>query len=123
MNLDKYLNHIQTEGGIAANHAAIALFGQFSWGLWRAISASYDNANKKCGTFTISNTRDACICREKIKRSEKRIKLLRQERNKCIDKDAQQACKDKFDKRIKYEEENIDKQEEKLKKLEEKDRA
>jgi hypothetical protein len=122
MTIDRYLKYLQSEAGVAGNVAALYLFG-VGWAAWRAIAASYDKAHKKCGTFRISDTRDACICRVKIKRSKERIELLKKERNKCSSRDDVQKCKDKMDKRIKYEEEIIDEQEEKLKKLEEEGRA
>lgn len=120
--IDRYLNYLQTEAGVAGNVAALYLFG-IGWAAWRVIAASYDKANKKCGTFEISQTRDACICRVKIKRGKERIYLLKKERKKCRDRDDIQKCKDKMIDRIKYEKNIIDEQYKKLKKLEAEGRA
>ncbi len=114
--LENYLKDIQ-EATAGASMASIYAFGIIPWSIWRTISSIYDKANRQCGTYEISNTRDACICRAQITRSKKRIEALNASKTKCNKKQKVDKCKNAIDKRIYYEKDQIEKNEKKLAKL------
>jgi len=116
---DSYINELSVIG----SRLSISAFGIIPWAILRAISASYDKASRKCGIFKISNDRDACINKARIERSEKRIKELKDNKDKCNDKLKPDKCKKKVDDRVKYEKDIIKKSEKILAKLKKQGRA
>jgi len=76
------------------NHIAIFLVGQNVWLLWRAIKSLTDKAHKKCGTLEISDKRDICIQKAKLKDTEKRLKFIQKRQKDCKDKKDPDKCKE-----------------------------
>ena len=101
---------------------AIFLFGSNTWMLWRAIKAKMDKANKKCGTFSTSATRDQCILKERIKECDKKIKMLNGRMKDCRKKRDPDDCRKAGRKLIKKYEDKKDIYEDKLKELEGKEK-
>lgn len=89
------------EAGSIANHIAIFFLGHNTWLLWRAIRALFDKAHKKCGTFDISNERDLCIQKAKLKDAEKKLKFIQKRKKDCKDKRDPDKCKEAGKKIIK----------------------
>ena len=73
--------------------------------------------------FEISNQRDSCIAKARIKRSKERIDALKKNRKDCNEKRKVKKCKKAVDKRIDYEKEIIEKNEKKLANLKKQGRA
>jgi len=122
--LEEYLKDIQTEASVSGNVAGIYAFGIIPWALWRTIGSIFDKSKRECGTYSISNKRDSCIHKARIRRSEKRIDALRKfKTEECKDKNKVDKCKNAADVRIKYEKEQIEKNENKLAKLKKQDRV
>jgi len=59
---ESILNPVQ-EAGVIGNILGILFFSPLWWGGWRAILAANDKCQEKCGTFAISNSRDACVAK------------------------------------------------------------
>ena len=88
--LSESLNEADTVGNIAS----IMAFGLGGWGLWRAIRAATDKASKKCGTFTISDKRDACIVKARIEDCDRKIKFIENRKRKdCKEKRDPDKCR------------------------------
>lgn len=126
--IENYLRVLQdseivSELGIKGNIAAMLFLSPHGWTLWRKVAADNDKASELCGRYKISDQRDACILTKRIELSEKRIKLIKDEKHKCKDKRDEKKCRDRADERIEYEEKKIKKYEKKLEKLEEKGRG
>lgn len=113
-SIDENLN----EAGVSGNIAAIIAFGYGGWGLWRAIRAATDKASKKCGIFKISEKRDACILRVRIEDCDRKIKFIKNRKNKdCKDKRDPDKCRKTVKKLIEKEEGKKKEYKQKLEKL------
>jgi hypothetical protein len=93
------------------------------WEMWRRIRGDNDKASKKCGTYKISNQRDACLFTKRIKYCKERIALIKKEKNKCDEKRDPKKCRKNANDRIDYEEDKIKDYEKRLEKLKKKGRG
>ncbi len=106
------------EEGTISSLLAIYFWGPVPWTLWRTLRAAIDKAHKKCGTYDVTDKRDICIAKEKIKDCKKRIKMLRRRAKDCKNKRDPEKCRKTGKKIIKKYEEKKDKYKKRLKKLE-----
>ena len=105
--LDEYLDHLNEIIPI--------------WGAWRLMKAEEDTCNKKCGTFSISRKRAACIANCQISSGPKRIKAIAGVN--CSKQPYPKKCEAKKAKAIVREKKRLAKAKLKLAKLKQKGRA
>jgi len=83
------------EAGIIGNVAGMVLFGPLWWAAFRAVTAALDDCMRKCGTFNISQKRDACIAKCREKAQAKRTGLIKREAGKCSQAKDPAKCRER----------------------------
>jgi len=94
-----------------------SVFGMGLWQTWRFLASQYSDAQKMCGTFKISNDRNACIAKARINFATKRIQLLKQTLPRCDKNSNKEKCQKTIKYQLAKQEAKLEKQREKLDKL------
>ena len=110
---------ILTELGVVGNIISLAVspFLGYYAVAWRLIAAAASEAHRRCGVLKISNDRDSCLAKVRIDESNKRISILQKAKSTCSKNKDPKQCVENLTAKMNLEQEKIQQNKEKLKKL------
>ena len=111
--IDKIYDQL-TEAGVVGNVMGIMIWSPMIWVLWRTALGIFSKAQRQCGVYTISNKRDICIQKAKIKFANDKIKILEKLKK---DYKSRNKSTDSIDKKINKLKDDINKYKEKVRRL------
>jgi hypothetical protein len=102
---------------VATAVLGLAILGAKGWVAWRAIKGATSEASRRCGVLRISSDRSSCLAKVKIEEAGKKIRLLQKARSACSNHKDPRGCTENLDSKIKSEQEKLQTNKEKLRRL------